>query len=299
MASAPQPQTVALAWLDTDCGVQVRPALDEETLERYLQARENNDELPPIHVIDDGERGIVFDGLHRVEVARRRGEDSIAAIVEPGTLEDAMLRACTANRTNGLPLDNASKREAARRYLQAHTDWSDRRIAGEVGVGHRTVADVRGELESTGQIVQSTTRTSADGRQRPATQPPRSGPADDPWAGIEVVDDDTARIQRGEVAPAPPSDPRLPDFAEGDALATELRRLSKGLAAFAQTPAGAAVEAQTAGDRARQLLKLVTTARPFAVCPACDGDGCDRCRSRGWLTRAEHEALAKHFGGGE
>jgi hypothetical protein len=67
------------------------------------------------------------------------------------------------------------------RSLKADPGLSNRQHAERVGVHHNTVAKERAVLTSTGEISQSETRTSRDGRERPATQPPRAVPDPEPF----------------------------------------------------------------------------------------------------------------------
>lgn len=61
-----------------------------------------------------------------------------------------------------------------RRSLRADPQLSNREHARRIGVDDKTVATVRKDMEATAEIPQSDTRTSGDGRVRPATQPERT-----------------------------------------------------------------------------------------------------------------------------
>lgn len=63
---------------------------------------------------------------------------------------------------------------------------SNREHARRTGADHKTVQAVREESESTGEIRQSETRVSGDGRVRPASQPPRPEPEPDPASAPEA-----------------------------------------------------------------------------------------------------------------
>jgi len=54
--------------------------------------------------------------------------------------------------------------------LRHETEKSNRQIAAQVGVDHKTVSDKRGELEATGEFPQLTRTTGMDGKERPATR---------------------------------------------------------------------------------------------------------------------------------
>ena len=57
--------------------------------------------------------------------------------------------------------------------LRDNPDRTDREIGAALGVDHKTVAIIRRELESVGEIPQQDTRTGADGKSRPARKPIR------------------------------------------------------------------------------------------------------------------------------
>lgn len=60
--------------------------------------------------------------------------------------------------------------------LKSDPQLSNREHARRTGANHETVGAVRKGMESTGEIRQSETRVSGDGRVRPASQPPRPEP---------------------------------------------------------------------------------------------------------------------------
>ena len=62
----------------------------------------------------------------------------------------------------------------------ADPELSNREHARRTGANHETVGAVRKGMESTGEIPQSETRVSGDGRVRPASQPPRPEPEPGP-----------------------------------------------------------------------------------------------------------------------
>jgi ParB-like chromosome segregation protein Spo0J len=127
---------------------------------------ETADQWPPIVVWRD--RGLVVDGGHRVEAARRLGHTTIRAIRFEGTRNDAFLESVHRNAEHGLPLSVGDRRRAAARVLVTHPDWSDRRIGVSCGLSNKTVARVRQESPA-GQeaFPPATERTSpADARRR-------------------------------------------------------------------------------------------------------------------------------------
>lgn len=170
----------------TDGGTQARAGLDEATVAEYAEAwltlshRQNGFlEMPPIIVFHDGEAYWLADGFHRVEAYKRfvngpsasASPHAIRADIRSGTRREAVLFACGANASHGLKRTTEDKRRAIERVLgdEEWRQWSDSEIARRVNVDHKTVASVRAELVTTGEIPSSSMRQSADGKVRDVT----------------------------------------------------------------------------------------------------------------------------------
>ncbi|MFJ8621285.1 ParB N-terminal domain-containing protein [Kitasatospora sp. NPDC093550] len=119
--------------------------------------------LPPIVVHRPTMR--IIDGMHRVQAARLRGEDSIEVRYVGGSVEDAFVLAVQLNSEHGMPLSRQDRVAAAERIIRSHVHWSDRRIAGATGLSPATVGALR--RRSTGRVDQVGVRTGRDGRSRP------------------------------------------------------------------------------------------------------------------------------------
>lgn len=118
--------------------------------------------LPPILVHRQTLR--VIDGLHRLHSAKQLGRTTIDARFFDGDDEAAFLAGVQANIAHGRPLSLADRTAAAARLVRAHPEWSDRRIAGLVGLSPKTVGAARARL--TEEIPQSRVRVGRDGRPR-------------------------------------------------------------------------------------------------------------------------------------
>lgn len=154
--------------------LQMRAALDTETISEYAAAMKAGEAFPPIRVIEADDGWLVCDGFHRVSAARAAGIASLPCNVTTGTMDDALLLALQANATNGLRRSNADKRRAVSVALARWPEKSDRVIAQLCGVSDKTVAPVRAELSpaSVAEIPQhSGKRVGADGRSYNANKP--------------------------------------------------------------------------------------------------------------------------------
>ena len=121
-------------------------------------------QLPPILVHRPTMR--VIDGMHRLCAAKLLGHEVIDVRFFDGGDEEAFVRAVQANGTHGLPLTLADRTAAADRIVRTHSHWSDRKIAGLVGLSPKTVGTVRGRLSLSEEIPQSAVRMGRDGRVR-------------------------------------------------------------------------------------------------------------------------------------
>lgn len=122
-------------------------------------------DLPPILVQENGFR--VIDGLHRLEAAKLRGDQSIKARFLDCTDEEALVLAIKSNTSHGLPLSKADRVSGAKRVLSAHPDWSDRAIAGITGLSAKTIASLRSRSGDVSQFASK--RLGRDGKRRPVT----------------------------------------------------------------------------------------------------------------------------------
>jgi len=165
-----RPKLLKLDEIRTDGYTQVRAQLDEATCREYAEAMRRGDNFPPVDVFFDGADHWLADGFHRYHAALTDGQPRISAQVYQGGREMAVWHAIGANSRNGLRLSNADKRKAIRMALELKPEISNRQIADMVGVDHKTVADVRSEMEAKEQIPQFDRREDAAGKMRASSQ---------------------------------------------------------------------------------------------------------------------------------
>ncbi|MFD0855024.1 hypothetical protein ACFQ07_22475, partial [Actinomadura adrarensis] len=117
------------------------PRLDgvDETHARVLADAES--ELPPILVHRATMR--VIDGMHRLRVARLKGQNTVAVRFFEGPEDLVFALAVEANIAHGKPLSLQDREAAAARIVREHPEWSDRVIAGTSGLSSKTVGAIR------------------------------------------------------------------------------------------------------------------------------------------------------------
>jgi ParB-like chromosome segregation protein Spo0J len=136
----------------------------EGVSEQHTQVlAESEGELPPIIVHRSTMR--VIDGMHRLNVAERRGQATIQVRLFDGTDAEAFVAAVDANIRHGLPLSLADRQAAAARILASEPLWSDRAIASVSGMATKNVRAIRQSMIA--ETEQVNARIGRDGRIRP------------------------------------------------------------------------------------------------------------------------------------
>jgi len=191
-------ETLALDALEFLPKFQLRDGLpegvtyDEATVSEYVSRLENGAEFKPLEavavaVVKGGKkkvRHLVFSGFNRGEAFRRHGVNSVRVLVYPGTEEDALYYALTANSDeSALPRTRADKHKAfytlldtpalKQRAMDAGkgTVGIQRAFALACGISHGLVAEL---LKARGL------HATRDGRLEPIPQPCLSDGAPDP-----------------------------------------------------------------------------------------------------------------------
>ncbi|MCI3240065.1 ParB/RepB/Spo0J family partition protein [Streptomyces spinosisporus] len=98
-------------------------------------------ELPPIVI--HRKTMTVIDGVHRLRAVENSGATHISAVLFNGDEREAFVLAVKLNSNHGLPLSLADRKAAALHMLADFPQWSNRRLAGVVGLSDKTVAALR------------------------------------------------------------------------------------------------------------------------------------------------------------
>lgn len=140
-------KSVKLTLISTDCGIQTRCGINEETVADYCQDFLNGVQFPPIDVFTDGNGWFLVDGFHRVLAAKRAEFKDILATIHDGTRSDAVLYALSkANAVNGMRRTRDDKEYCVKLALKECPEKSDNWIAETLRVSHSTVAKYRGQV---------------------------------------------------------------------------------------------------------------------------------------------------------
>ncbi|MFD3823667.1 ParB/RepB/Spo0J family partition protein, partial [Streptomyces sp. NPDC058625] len=98
-------------------------------------------DLPPIVI--HRKAMTVIDGVHRLRAVKNSGATHISAVFFNGDEREAFVLAVKLNSSHGLPLTLADRKAAALHMLADFPEWSNRRLAGIVGLSDKTIAALR------------------------------------------------------------------------------------------------------------------------------------------------------------
>jgi ParB-like chromosome segregation protein Spo0J len=134
-------------------------------------------DLPPIDVVAlAGGRYGILAGYHRLEAHRLADRKQVKVVIHDLPVEEWFSFAVRSNTTHGLPLRPAERKAAARRMLEAGDRRSDRAIAADCGLDHKTVGKLRHPEadDDGGEYPHAEVRVGRDGKTYPvkATPPP-------------------------------------------------------------------------------------------------------------------------------
>lgn len=144
-----QQTIIDISKIRMDGGTQARVRISIDVVNDYADRMEDGDQFPAVRVYYDGEHNWLGDGFHRIHAALKNHYKEFACEVHQGTLRDAIFYSLTkANRNHGLRPSIEDKRAAVTTMLKdaEWSQWTDARIAADLGVSHPFVAKMRLEL---------------------------------------------------------------------------------------------------------------------------------------------------------
>ncbi len=316
--------------------IQTRAATDAATIEEYAEAAQRGAKFPPVSVIADAEANTfwLWDGVHRMEAAKRLGAKRIKANVQGGTYADALRLALGANATHGLRRTNADKRKALdmawknRRTVWPREDNADPSaeiLADVCGVSLRTAKAYVATLQPVQNVEVERPSTSANDRVSADVEPVQIAPVEtrNPLPVRRVFGKDGKVRPVAPVNTAPTRKAPAYNHAKGvmtDRFGVEIPMEIRGafkaetvrdeIETHLRTAATLLKRAMDEKDpsvaqfRQADLIDMqnaVRTARftkPHCVCRLCQGNGrgsCTACHETGFQTQAQYENNPKEF----
>lgn len=150
--------------------------------------------------IEFDESGNVLDGHHRLRACRDLGLKDYPTVVRRFSSEDEKEEHVVTLNVRRRHLNGEQKRKWAEWFLRRHPDWSNNRVAAEVGLTDKTVGSVRRGLEATSEIPKSDERVGKNDVRKPASKPT---PAPSIFTSARTLDRATDVMQDlGDAAPA-------------------------------------------------------------------------------------------------
>ncbi len=310
---------IKISEIVTDAGTQVRAGLNEATVADYAEALADGAKFPPVIVFHDGDRYIAADGFHRIHAAVRNGVTQIECDVRKGGKSDALKFALGCNAHHGLRRTNADKRHAVELAVREFPAASLPVIAKICLVSEELVKGVSKQLTENGGLKKPETVIGLDGRERRLPPPPmvrrngNSTPHPQSLSPIEAEREEVppgrmpgstaGRMPAATLPPPPPSQildgtgwpiptQLIPLWQRADEVQEMLTALSrvKGALRSAQENKDklfAEVNFSSALSQLDQAWTDIKTAKPFAVCPTCQGqlpEKCTLCKGRGLIS---------------
>lgn len=185
---------------------QVMPPLSAEEYQELYEDIKANGVMVPI-VVDEDE--VIVDGHHRAKIAAELGIPCPEEMIAGKSESEKRNIAFTLNLKRR-HLTREQRRALIAESLKADPQLSNNQHAKRTGASDTTVGKVRRELEATSQLGKSDTRLSADGRERPSSQPRRepvetepAAPAQPEPIGDIITQDDLAELNQPIEKPEP------------------------------------------------------------------------------------------------
>ena len=131
--------------ITVDTRAQSRSEIDMALVTEYADAMRDGAIFPPMTVLHDETTYWLAEGFHRIAAYRQAGIANCPCIVRSGGLRDAILLSLGSNSDHGKRRTIADKRHAIELVLKDSewSAWSDREIAKQCRVDHKTVGSVR------------------------------------------------------------------------------------------------------------------------------------------------------------
>lgn len=143
---------------------QIFPDLtNEEYSELKTDIAERGVQIP----IELDDEGNILDGHHRVKICKELGITDYPTVTRYGLSEKEKLLHVRKLNIARRHLNREQKRQLVKEQLKETPEVSDRQIANEFKVDHKTVGSARNELESRGEIPHVDIVTDTKGRKQP------------------------------------------------------------------------------------------------------------------------------------
>ena len=291
MAKKQLNQNILIELINLSAGTQQRQ-LSSEVVSHYQDLRKDGIELPPVELISTGNDYILWDGFHRLAVARNLGETHIRANLEIGSPRHAVFMSLGANGAHGFPRHKGATQFVVDKMLQ-DSEWCKMRladIARHVGCSRQYVHERKNLItgpESRQLLDNSLTSSNSPGKEAQATS--GTGGKTETEPGSPLHDDE------GQIVPPALADRFLSQSVIKDRI-NELDQIKNAVMnRIAEGDLAYALLNQTGFQADMMNLRArLSSAIPYAICPYCKGECCGACHNMGFLNEDSWKAAPKN-----
>lgn len=239
-----------------DGGTQSRVTMSQPTIADYAELLTDGVKMPPVIVYHDGVDFWLAAGFHRYHAHKHVGMVDIDCEVRAGSLDEARLCGARDNNPHGLAPTNGDKTKSVTMALANPlcTDWSERKLAKELGVSHTLVQRVKASLVPAPAAEVATVATAPATADPVATVATAAAPAGVATVATQPPAEDPEPAPAARTVPAaattPPETPA--DEHDGEmATQAELLEQTQGEVEALQ----AQLTAATADDKSAEIVK--------------------------------------------
>lgn len=289
MAKKQLNQSILIELIILSAGTEQRQ-LSPDVVAHYQDLRKDGIELPAIELIFTGKEYILWDGFHRLAVAKNLGETHIRANVEIGNVRRAVFMSYHANGQHGLPRQPGDTQFIIDKMLKDE-EWSKMGladIARHVGCSRQFVSKRKSELSC--QPVDNSNDTQVGGKEA-ATAPVLS------VTGLRTETKPRTPLQDGEGQVVPTA---LADrFLSRSVIKERINELDK-IKNAVMNKIGEGDLTYCLLNQSGFLLDMknlrarLKSAIPYAICSYCEGKGCGSCHESGFLNEMSWKAAPKN-----
>lgn len=284
-------QNILIELIDLSAGTQQRQ-LSPEVISHYTDLREDGIVLPSVELIWTGKEYILWDGFHRIAVAKNLGEAHVRANVEIGSLQQAVWMSYHANGQHGFPRQARATKFILEKIF-AHPELSKKtvsEIARHVGCSRKHASNVKNEGKRNPGCAFETAEATANPEM---TEAQNTSPTRTPK--IETEPKSPLHDDEGKVIP-----PHLADrFLSRAVIRERINDIDKVKNSVMNSIAGSEMTYALLNQTGFQadfnnLRARLKSCIPHAICCYCEGGGCNACHDSGFLNEASWKAAPKN-----
>ena len=311
-------RSLQIVTITRDSTMQPREQINQNAVHEYAEAFRAGAKPDPIGVVTDGETHWVWDGFHRIAAFEELGRASIDCNVTEGTRLDAIRLSLGANAHHGQRRTNEDKRRAVLRALsvpewnEGEHAWTLQKIADECAVSTFLVKEVRDQLLDSQNSTDPPKKVKGkDGKSYPSKKPRKA--KSEPQDGTATQDVEAApQDGEGEATPGRQEADPVRHDSVGNVLPGSLYVTFDSVSTYKDLDSRldgvirlvTSLSEQVGGEwlrspsksilqRLREARQDIKYAMPYALCPSCNGKGCNHCVNRGYVGKDLHERLVK------